>query len=72
MSGETVTLELVGRQLKRVIDEMGEFRDQLTVLTAICMRLEGAMSAQLTEIRAMHSRHGRLERRVTALEDEAR
>jgi hypothetical protein len=41
----------------------------MTILTAITTRLEGSVSALITETRAMHSRHARLERRVTALED---
>lgn len=61
-------LELLQRQQKQILDEMGEFRDQLTVLTAICMRVEGAVNALTTEVRAVHSRHSRLERRVKELE----
>jgi hypothetical protein len=68
MSEQPVTLEFLGRKLAQVLDEMGEFRDQLTILTAICMRVEGAVGALTIEVRAMHSRHARLERRVTKLE----
>jgi hypothetical protein len=55
-------------QQKRMLDEFADFRDQLIVLTAICMRVEGAVTALTTEVRAMHSRHSRLERRVTDIE----
>jgi hypothetical protein len=61
-------LGLLMRQQKQILDEMGEFRDQLTVLTAICMRVEGAVNALTIEVRAVHSRHSRLERRVKELE----
>ena len=59
---------LIQRQQKQIPDELGEFRDQLTVLTAICMRVEGAVNALTTEVRAVHSRHARLDRRVKELE----
>jgi hypothetical protein len=43
---------------------MGELRDQLTVLTAICMRVEGAVNALTTEARAgraaAHDRHRKI------------
>jgi hypothetical protein len=44
-------LEMIQRQQRQIIDEIGEFRDQLTVLTAICMRVEGAVNALTTEVR---------------------
>lgn len=68
MSASTPDLGLLTIQQKQILDEMGEFRDQLTVLTAICMRVEGAVNALTTEVRAVHSRHARLERRVKDLE----
>ena len=43
-------------------------RDDVTVLTAIVMRQDGTLSALLTEVRAMHSQHGRLANRVRELE----
>ena len=63
-------LNLLMTQQKQILAEMAEFRDQLTVLTAICMRVEGSVNALTTEVRAMHSRHSRLARRVDALESE--
>jgi hypothetical protein len=69
MSDNPVTLEFLARQQARLLDEMAAFRDDMTILTAITTRLEGSVSALITETRAMHSRHARLERRVTALED---
>lgn len=69
MSEQPITLEFLARQQARILDEMASFRDDLTVLTAIAMRVEGAVSALTTEVRAMHSRHSRLERRVRALEE---
>jgi hypothetical protein len=54
----------------RTLDVLAAFRDDLTVLTAITMRVEGSVSALITEVRAMHSRHTRLERRVAKMEGE--
>ena len=71
MSEAQPSLELLMRQQKRMLDEFADFRDQLTVLTAICMRVKGAVTALTTEVRAMHSRHTRLANRVTELEQEA-
>jgi hypothetical protein len=68
MSDEPITLEFLARQQAKILDEMASFRDDMTVLTAITMRLEGSMTGLITEVRAMHSRHGRLERRVEKLE----
>lgn len=64
-------LALLLRQQKQMLDEFADFRDQLTVLTAICMRVEGSVTALTTEVRAMHSRHSRLARRVEELEKAA-
>jgi hypothetical protein len=45
-------LGLLLRQQKQILDAMGQFRDQLTALTTICMRLEGAVNALTVEVRA--------------------
>jgi hypothetical protein len=42
------------KQQRQILDEMGECRDQLTALTAICMRIEGAVNALTVEVRASH------------------
>lgn len=54
----------------RVLEELASFRDDMTVLTAIVMRVEGSVSSLITEVRASHSRHSRLEARVRRLEDD--
>jgi hypothetical protein len=68
MSDKPITLEFLSRQQTKLLEEMASFRDDMTVLTAITMRLEGSVTALITEVRAMHSRHARLERRVEKLE----
>ena len=46
-------------------------RDGTAVLVAITMRLDGTVSGLVQEVRAMHSQHSRLERRVRAMEPPA-
>lgn len=69
MSDEpTIDLAFIGRALERLTSEVMAQRDDLAVLTAITMRLDGSHTALLTELRAVHSQHNRLANRVTALE----
>jgi hypothetical protein len=67
MADEPVTLEFMARQQQRLLDEMGSmcdqmasFRDDMQVLTAMVIRLDGTVGLVLTELRAMHSQHQRL------------
>ena len=62
MADEPITLEFLARQQQRFLDEMrlmrGEmasFRDDMQVLTAMVMRLDGTVGLVLTELRAMRS-----------------
>ncbi len=55
MADEPVTLEFLARQQQRILDEMGSMRDDMQVLTAMVMRLDGTAGLVLTELRAMHS-----------------
>jgi hypothetical protein len=43
----------------------------MSVLTAIVLRQDATLTALLTEVRAMHSQHGRLANRVRQLEEPA-
>ena len=78
---ETVTLEFLARQQQRLLDEtrigfravreeLASFRDDMTVLTAMVHRLDGTVGLVLTELRAMHSQHGRLANRVRRIEEQ--
>jgi ABC-type transporter Mla subunit MlaD len=65
----TVTLEFLSRQVARVLEgqrktqeQFADIGDQLTVLTAICLRHERALG-RITE------RLERFENRITSLED---
>lgn len=69
MSDEpTIDLAFIGRALVRLTSEVMTLRDDVAVLTAITMRLDGSQTALLAELRAMHSQHSRLANRVAALE----
>lgn len=48
-------LNLIARQLRLVLSEMGSLRGDMNVLTAIAMRQDHTLSALLMEVRAMHS-----------------
>jgi hypothetical protein len=77
MADEPITLQFLARQQQRLLDEMGSMRgemgsmrDDMQVLTAMVMRLDGTVGLVLTELRAMHSQHQRLANRVRRLEEE--
>lgn len=71
MADEPITLEFIARQQQRVLEEIGVVRDDMQVLTAMVMRLDGTVGLVLTELRAMHSQHQRLANRVRRLEEPA-
>jgi hypothetical protein len=61
---------LIVRQLRTTLSDLGSLRDDVSVLTAIAMRLDATLTALLTEVRAMHSQHSRLASRVRDFEQE--
>ena len=69
MVDEPITLEFLARQQQRALDELSTMRDDITVMTAMVMRLDGAVGLVLTELRAMHSQHNRLANRVRRVEE---
>ena len=60
---------LISRQQVKVLAEIGTMRDDMAVMMAILMRLDGTVAGLVNEVRAMHSQHARLVRRVDALEE---
>ena len=79
MSEEPVTLELLGRLVQGVQEEqrafrteLAELRDQMTVETAILLRLEAAQNSMAEQLRAMASQHQRTDRRLIALDERIR
>jgi len=58
--------------VRAVRSEMAEFRDQMTVQTAILSRVEAGQSSMTEQLRAMASQHQRIDRRLLALEEHLR
>jgi hypothetical protein len=54
-----ITLEFVARQLDRVLDQIGTMRDEITVLTGITMRLDGAVEGLTRALRGPYGRNAR-------------
>jgi hypothetical protein len=78
-----VTLEFLGRQQERILAEMRaefrvtraemqNFRDDMTVLTAIALRLENSVNSLAVQVGTMVQQHRRFDERLRALEDERR
>ena len=53
MSDRGVTLEFLARLIRGLQDEMRDFRDQMTVQTAILLRVESAQNSMAEQLRAM-------------------
>ena len=64
----TVTLEFLAERIERVLDEMGQLRDDMRVMSAMIQRLDGTVQGLTNEVRADHARFERLDRRVRKLE----
>lgn len=76
---ENVDLQWIGRTLLTMQDRLMSLEDQLTVLSAIVVRLDRDSSRRderdsdiLNEMRAMVRQHQRFNDRLRALEDERR
>jgi hypothetical protein len=64
----TIDLACIGRALDRLTTEVASLRDDMGVLTAITIRLDGTLTALLAENRAVHAQHARLANRMRTLE----
>jgi hypothetical protein len=76
MSDNQVSLELLARLIRGLQDdvrdmreEMHELRDQMTVQTAILLRLETAQNSMAEQLRAMVRQHQRFDHRLRAVEE---
>ena len=74
-----VSLEFLARLIRDIqVDmrafrtEMAEFRDQMTVQTAILLRLEAGQNTISEQLRAMASQHQRTDHRLLALDERLR
>lgn len=73
---ETITLEFLASQQRRMLDEMASMRDDIKVLTAIALRrentllrLDETLNGILQQTRAMVAQHSRIVDRVRAIDD---
>jgi hypothetical protein len=73
MPDEPITL---ARQQQRILDElrgtrdeMGTLHDDMQVLSAMVLRLDGTVGLVLTELRGTDSQHSRLANRARRLEE---
>ncbi len=62
-------LSFVTRQIERLMTDVASVRDDMAVLTAIVLRLDGSMTALLQETRATHTQIARMNGRIRRLED---
>ncbi|MBV8888686.1 MAG: hypothetical protein JO305_03365 [Alphaproteobacteria bacterium] len=76
MPEDTITLELLGRlmrdmqaDMRAFRTELREFRDQVTVQTAILLRVETGQNTMAEQLRALVSQHQRTNERLRALEE---
>lgn len=65
-----ISIEFIARQQERVINRLGSIEDQITVLTGIAIRLEGAVNGLAVEVRGLANGLGRVEHRLLKLEGE--
>jgi hypothetical protein len=62
-------LNFISRQNERIVTDLASLRDDMAVLTAIVIRLDGSMTGLLQEMRATHSQIARMNDRIHRLED---
>jgi hypothetical protein len=60
---------LIARQLQRLVNDMAGLKDDMTGVMSRLDRLDATTHSLVTEVRAMHSRHDRVVRRVERLEE---
>jgi hypothetical protein len=63
-------LNFLARQNERILTEIASLRDDMPVLTAMLMRLDGSHTALLQETRATHAQITRMNDRIRKLEVE--
>lgn len=63
-----VDLNFLALQMQRLTTEVASMRDDIQVLTAIVLRLDGGQTAILQELRATHTQIQRMNDRVRKLE----
>jgi hypothetical protein len=66
---ETVTLEFLATQQRRILDEIASMRDDIKVLTAIVLRHEETLIRMLEQMTAMVAQNARIVDRLRALDE---
>ena len=66
---ETVTLEFLAAQQRRMLDEMALMRDDIKVPTAIVLRHVETLIRMLEQITAMVAQNARVVDRLRAIDD---
>jgi len=64
-----VSPDFLASQLERVLNRLGAVEDQITVLTGITVRLDGAVNGLATEMRGLVQSINRIEHRLRRVED---
>jgi len=64
-----VSLDFLASQLERVLNRLGAVEDQITVLTGMTIRLDGAVNGLSTEMRGPVQSINRIEHRLRKVED---
>jgi hypothetical protein len=64
-----IDLAFIALQLERLVNDMAGLKDDMVVVMARLDRLDATTHSLVTEVRAMHSRHDRVARRVERLEE---
>ena len=64
-----IDLAFIARELERVVNDMAGLNDSMVVVMGRLDRLDATTHSLVTEVRAMHSRHDRVGRRVERLEE---
>jgi hypothetical protein len=66
---ETVTLEFLAAQQRRILEEIASVRDDIKVLTAIVLRHEETLIRVLEQMTAMVAQNARIVDRLRALDE---
>jgi len=63
-----IDLNFLAQQVDRLLANNARQRDDIAVLTAMVMRIDGTLNAVLNELRAMHTQIARMNDRIEKLE----
>jgi hypothetical protein len=65
-------LNFISHQVERLVTDVASMRDDVAVLSAMVLRLDGSMSALLQETGATHTQIARMNDPIRRLEDAGR